>query len=128
MRRAWLTASCWTLATAIGAWLNFLLLVFFAIKGGDMRIEKLTMRVAIAASVAGMLLALVALVGRDFSGVIATQISATYAPVIGLLGLMLTGGLAYAGALLAMLALLGVRLSKLKPLRRSASKDEGQLP
>ena len=116
------------LATAIGAWLNFLLLVFFAIKGGDMRIEKLTMHVAIAASVAGMLLALVALVGRDFSGVIATQISATYAPVIGLLGLMLTGGLAYAGALFAMLALLGVRLSKLKPLRRSASKDEGQLP
>jgi putative peptidoglycan lipid II flippase len=110
------------LATAIGAWLNVVLLALFAIKRGDMRIEALTIRVTIAAAFASVLLALIALIGRGFSGALAAQISAAYASEIELIGLMLIGALAYGGALLALLPLLGVHLSKLKPLRRSVHK------
>ena len=122
-----LGASGLALATAIGAWLNFALLMIFAIRRGDMKIDKITTRVAIAATCASVLLALVALIGRDFSGVLAVRISTAFASEIELIGLMLIGALAYGGALLALLPLLGVHLGQLKPLRRSVNKSASQL-
>ena len=122
-----LGASGLALATAIGAWLNFALLMIFAIRRGDMKIDKITTRVAIAATCASVLLALVALIGRDFSGVLAVRISTAFASEIELIGLMLIGALAFGGALLALLPLLGVHLGQLKPLRRSVNKSASQL-
>jgi putative peptidoglycan lipid II flippase len=101
-------------ATAAGAWVNFGLLVFLAMRAGVMKPDALLGKVALATALASLLLALVALLGRGPSEAVASSFG-SLAPVIqlGLLGL--AGAVTYAFAVVALLRLFGVRAAKLRP-------------
>jgi putative peptidoglycan lipid II flippase len=107
------------LATAVGAWINFLALAFLATRAGVMRIDATTTRIVLAVTIASLALALVAAFGdRAFA-----QIGALVAPAfpaeaqLGVLGV--AGALVYGASLAVLLPVFGVPLSRLRPARRS---------
>ena len=101
------------LATAVGAWINFGLLVALALRGGSMKPDATLARVGAAVVVASAVLATVALLGyapvgrvAELAGSLRTE---AHLALLGLLGMA-----AYGVILLIALRLLGVRLARLK--------------
>ncbi len=100
-------------ATAVGAWVNFGLLVILARRAGAMRFDAMLGKVALASGLAALALAAVAIFGRDIAVGLARPFDGAEAIVtIALLG---GAGLAVYGlALAALLRLFGVRIGKLR--------------
>jgi putative peptidoglycan lipid II flippase len=96
-------------ATAIGAWLNLVLLVVLALRRGTMQFDDVFTRSAFATAAGAVVLANVGLWGRAplehaLSGL-------HFANEIALIVLTLTGGVIYCGFLLFGLRALGIRFS-----------------
>src|SRR5437660_1391877 len=96
-------------ATAIGAWLNLVLLIVLALKRGTMQFDDVFMRSAFATAAGAVVLANVGLWGRPplehmLGGVRLSN-------EIALVALMIVGGLLYCGFLLFGLRALGIRFS-----------------
>ncbi|MDB5643390.1 MAG: integral rane protein MviN [Hyphomicrobiales bacterium] len=101
-------------ATAVGAWVNFGLLVFLARRAGAMKFDPLLGKVVLASAFAAVALACVAIFGRGQSAALASRFDGAAAIVdVALLGL--AGLLVYGCALWALLRLFGVRATKLRP-------------
>ncbi|GJE28887.1 murein biosynthesis integral membrane protein MurJ [Methylobacterium organophilum] len=99
------------LATAIGQWINLALLYLLALRRGWTAPSRPLLVTVAGVVVACGLLALVALAGQPFAERLVPPLPhVREIAVLGLLGL--AGALAYAGALLACLALFGVRLRR----------------
>ncbi len=108
-------------ATAAGAWVNFGLLVFLALRAGAMRPDALLGKVALATGLACLALACVAIFGRTPAATLAASFGGLAAMVeLALLGL--AGALTYGIALIGLLRLLGVRAAKLKPAAKAAAE------
>lgn len=104
-------------ATAFGAWVNFGLLVWLALRSESMRFDSSLGKVTLASAIAAALLGLVALAGRAPAQALAQQIGA-FENEIALALLGTAGAIVYGVALLALLRRFGVSLAKLR-LRRS---------
>ncbi len=106
------------LATAAGAWINFLALALLATRADAMRIDANTTRIALSVTLACLVLAFVAVYGDRP----AAQFGALLAPAfpaeaqLGVLGF--AGALVYAACLAVLLPALGVSLSSLRPAAR----------
>ena len=94
-------------ATAIGAWVNLLLLVALALRSGSMRIDPLLAKVLMASGVAGLALALATFFARDGVMQLANSLpmlrSETALLADGLLGVIV-----YSVGLMIVLRLLGI--------------------
>ncbi len=101
------------LATAVGAWVNFLLLIWFARRAGLMSFESLLGKVTGASAMACLVLAGVAIFGRAPAAELASGFG-IWAEEMQLLLLGLAGALAYGLALAAGLRLLGVGPGQLR--------------
>jgi putative peptidoglycan lipid II flippase len=98
-------------ATAAGAWINLLLLCFFAIRRGAMKVDLFLWKTATAVTTASFILAVFAL----FAAVPVQRMAAGLGPlanVLELLFLGLAGALVYALVLIAGLRIAGVRLGR----------------
>jgi putative peptidoglycan lipid II flippase len=96
-------------ATAIGAWINLVLLIVLALRRGTMYFDDVFTRTAFAAAAGAVVLANVGLWGRDplermLSGM-------RFADEIALAVLTIAGGLVYCGFLLFGLRALGIRFA-----------------
>jgi putative peptidoglycan lipid II flippase len=96
-------------ATAIGAWLNFLLLVIVALRRGTMHFDDVFKRSAFATATGTVVLANVGLWGRGPMEHALTGLR--FADEITLTVLTLAGGLVYCGFLLFGLRALGIRFA-----------------
>jgi len=103
-------------ATAVGAWVNFGLLVILARRAGAMRFDPLLGKVVLASALAALALAAVAIVGRAPAAAFAGHFEG-FAAVVEVAGLGLAGLLVYGLALWGLLRLLGVRATKLRPTK-----------
>jgi putative peptidoglycan lipid II flippase len=102
------------IATAVGAWVNFGLLVFLAMRKGDMAFDQTTGKVA--AAVAGASLALfIALLTVSWYGSSLMNGIGRYQNEIRLLGLGLLSAAIYFPILTALLYVLGMRPKSLLP-------------
>jgi len=98
-------------ATAVGAWINFLLLVAFAIRRGAMKPDLVLWKSATCVTVASFALSVFAL----FAAAPAARLDASFGRFADLLGLLLLGGsgaLIYGFVLFMGLRLSGVRLKR----------------
>ena len=107
------------LATAVGAWINFLALAVLATRAGAMRIDGATTRIALAVTLACLALALVAAFGDRAAAQIGALIAPRFPAEAQLCALGLAGALVYGASLAVLLPALGVPLSSLRPARRS---------
>jgi putative peptidoglycan lipid II flippase len=98
------------LATAVGAWINFGLLTFLALRRGDMRFDALFCKIVAASAAASALLAIVALVGRDAAAGL-RPMGAFSGALAGLAALGAVGALAYAAAFAGALRLFHGRVA-----------------
>ncbi len=105
------------LATAVGAWVNFLMLASIAMGRGDMRPDSTTWRVVASVAGACVLLTLVALHGRAPVGALAALLTTHMANELHLALLAGLGALVYFATLGGLLLALGVRPGRLKPMR-----------
>jgi putative peptidoglycan lipid II flippase len=96
-------------ATAIGAWINFLVLVVLALRRGIMHFDDVFTRTAFAAAAGAVVLANVALWGRDPLERMLTGMH--FAEEITLAVLTIAGGAVYCGFLLFGLRALGIRFA-----------------
>ncbi|MDB5568841.1 MAG: integral rane protein MviN [Hyphomicrobiales bacterium] len=110
------------LATAVGAWINFLLLAAIAMSRGDMRPDATAWRVA--ASVAGAcgLLALTAIYARAPVGELAARLAPHFVNEAHLALMGALGALVYFAALAGLLLAQGVRPGRLKPMRPAGKR------
>src|SRR5947209_17849373 len=107
-------------ATAIGAWLNLVLLVILALKRGTMQFDDVFTRSAFATAAGAVVLANVALWGRGpieslFNGL-------RFANELTLVLLTLAGALVYCGFLLFGLRALGIRFSEFRGRDRKSTR------
>ena len=101
------------LATAVGAWINFGLLVALALRGGSMKPDATLAKVGAAVAVSSAVLAAVALLGNAPVARVAEMAGSLHTEAhLALLGLL--GMAAYGVILLIALRLLGVRLARVK--------------
>lgn len=119
------------IATAVGAWINFLLLVALARRRGDMLFGPVLKKTAVAAAAACAALALAVWFGLSPARHFAESLSA-HADVITLVILGMAGAIAYFIVLFSVLYALGLRPGSLRPLRRQpvapAKVDPDQSP
>ena len=108
------------IATAVGAWINFILLVILATRRGDMGADSLLWRTLAATAMAGLTLAVFAWFSLPYVQAFAAGLTASH-DLIALASLAALGAIVYFAALIAALYALGVRPGRLRPLRRSAS-------
>ncbi|MEA2839257.1 MAG: putative peptidoglycan lipid flippase [Methylobacteriaceae bacterium] len=102
-------ASGLAFATAIGAWINLVLLVVFALRGGTMQFDDVFTRSAFATAAGAVVLANVGLWGREPLESLLGGLR--FANQIVLVSLTLAGGLIYCGFLLFGLRALGIRFA-----------------
>lgn len=103
-------------ATAAGAWVNFGLLVFLALRQGAMKPDALLGKVTLATALATLALAAVAIFGRAPAAAFAKGFDGLVKEAeLALLGA--AGALVYGVVLLAVLRALGVRAAGLRPAR-----------
>jgi putative peptidoglycan lipid II flippase len=107
-------------ATAAGAWINLLLLCFFAIRRGVMRIDLFFWKATTSVTVASLILAVFALFAADPVRHLTASLG-RFANVLELLLLGATGAFVYAIALFATLRISGVRLRRPARIPRSES-------
>jgi putative peptidoglycan lipid II flippase len=110
------------LATAAGAWVNFLLLCALAMRRGDMKPDPLLIKTIAAATAACVVLALVAIFGRAPALAFGAWLTPGFAKESALIVLAGAGALVYFAALLGGLLALGVRPGNLRRLPRTAEK------
>jgi putative peptidoglycan lipid II flippase len=96
-------------ATAIGAWLNLVLLVIFAVRRGTMQFDDVFTRSAFATAAGAVVLANVGLWGRAPLEIMLSGLR--FADEIALVSLTLAGALVYCGFLLFGLRALGIRFA-----------------
>jgi putative peptidoglycan lipid II flippase len=96
-------------ATAIGAWINLVLLVVFALRRGTMQFDDVFTRSAFATAAGAVVLANVGLWGR--APLESLLGGLRFANEIALVSLTLAGGLVYCGFLLFGLRALGIRFA-----------------
>lgn len=108
------------LATAVGAWINFGLLVWLAVRRGDMRPDALLRKTIAASAAASAALALTAMFARAPVTALGAQLAPGFATEAGLVLLAGLGGGLYLAILAAMLLAQGVRPGALRPARRPA--------
>ncbi len=108
------------IGTAVGAWVNFSLLVFLAMRRGDMEIQKLLQKVLLAAFVASCVLAVFAWFCLEYLYALAALFG-SHKDLLALVLAGVAGAIIYFAALMAMLYALGLRPAHLRPLRRSAN-------
>jgi putative peptidoglycan lipid II flippase len=101
-------------ATAIGAWINLALLVLLALRRRSMRPDAMLGKAAVAVSMAGLMLGLVAVYAASSAHALAMRIGYLVS-VIELVALSAAGALVYSAALIVTLKVLGVRLSVSRP-------------
>jgi putative peptidoglycan lipid II flippase len=101
-------------ATAVGAWINFGLLVFLAIRRDAMRPDAMVGKAAAAVGAAGIGLAIVAWYGEAPARAMTWGIG-QFGSALELVVLAATGAAVYSALLLIALKLLGVRLSIGRP-------------
>ncbi len=106
------------LATAAGAWINFILLAVLATRRGDMAPDRLLWRTVAAASLASAVLAIAAWFGVDLARNLAAS-ALRESDLIALILLACAGALIYFIGLAAALYAFGVRPAQLRPLRRT---------
>jgi putative peptidoglycan lipid II flippase len=111
-------------ATAVGAVVNFGLLCVFAMRRGDMKPSPLLKKTILAATVAGAILALVAVFGRGPAMALGAMLTDNFAKEAALIALAGAGGLVYFSVLVAMLLALGVRPGLLRRLPRDPAKTD----
>lgn len=114
------------IATAVGAWINFALLVALARRRGDMAPGPLLNKTILATSAAAVVLAALAWFGAPAARALAQGFSA-HADAIVLLMLGAVGAILYFSVLISMLYALGVRPAMLRPAKRDQNViDPGQ--
>jgi putative peptidoglycan lipid II flippase len=96
-------------ATAIGAWINLVLLVVFALRRGTMQFDDVFTRSAFVTAAGAVVLANVGLWGR--APLESLLGGLRFANEIALVSLTLAGGLVYCGFLLFGLRALGIRFA-----------------
>jgi putative peptidoglycan lipid II flippase len=109
-------------ATAAGAWINLLLLCFFAIRRGVMRIDLFFWKATTSVTVASLILAVFALFAADPIRHLTASLG-RFANVLELLLLGAAGAFVYAIALFAGLRISGVRLRRRAATPIIESKD-----
>lgn len=102
------------IATAIGAWINFGLLVFLAMRRMDMRFDKTSLCTGLAAVIAGAVLAVGLSVFKNPIAVTAQWIGGFTDEITLVLAAMVCASLYFPALFLALRAV-GVRLSDLRP-------------
>lgn len=112
------------MATAAGAWINFLALCFFATRRGDMRSDAVLQRTLLAAAIACSVLAGFVLLARTPARGLATQLS-TFVNEVQLLLLGGGGALVYFIALALMLMLFRISPRTLLSGRRGTVTPQG---
>ncbi len=109
------------LATAVGAWVNLGLLVFLALRRGDMAFDRTTGKVAIAVAVScGILLGALLAGSNPIAGLAAK--ATQYKHEASLILHTLLGGATYLAALLAVLMALGLGPRAVLAARRRPTK------
>ena len=109
-------------ATVVGAIINFVLLCAFAMRRGDMKPSLLLKKTIIAATVAGAVLAIVAIFGRAPAFALGAMLTDNFAKETALIAIAGVGGLVYFSVLVAMLLALGVRPGLLRRIPRAPVK------
>lgn len=113
------------IATAVGAWINFALLVLLAIRRGDMAPNPLLKKTILASALAGAALAVFAYFGSG-PAVDAIATLTRHKDMVGVIAVGLAGAVLYFVLLFAALYALGIRPGSLRPLRRPAPPpDQG---
>jgi putative peptidoglycan lipid II flippase len=114
-------------ATAVGAWINFTLLVVLAMRSGAMQPDSMLVRVMGATGLASACLAVVAMFGVGLAWQAAAPFGGFRTEAqLALLGL--AGALVYGVALFVFLRAFGVRPGRLKPLPRRADAPASPPP
>ncbi len=108
------------IATAVGAWINFLLLVLLATRRGEMQFNPVLKKTAVAALAGCLVLAPVAWFGLAPARNFAASLSA-HVDVIALLLLGALGAIVYFIVLFSALYAQGLRPGSLRPPRAQAS-------
>ncbi|MFN3889019.1 MAG: murein biosynthesis integral membrane protein MurJ [Beijerinckiaceae bacterium] len=111
------------IATAVGAWINFILLCLLAMRRGDMRPDATLKKTILAAGAASALLALVAIFGRAPAVAIGASLAGGFAKEAALVLLASAGAVVYFSVLFAALLALGVRPARLR--RAAPAKPDG---
>ena len=115
-------------ATAIGAWINFGILVALALRAGSMAPNAVFLKVATASLAAAAALAGVAVFGAATAQLLARHV-APFATIAELALLGLVGMIVYVAVFLAAARAIGLDLSALRGLRRrGATTDAGKEP
>jgi len=107
------------LATALGAWINFGILVVLALRAGAMRPNAVLTKVAVASLVGALALTAIALLGEGFARNVAARFDGL-ATVAELILLGLAGMIAYVLVFFVAAKTIGLDLSALKGARRRA--------
>lgn len=113
-------------ATAVGAWVNFLLLCLLAARRGDMRPDATLKKTIAAAAIASVVLALVAVFGRGPATAIAAMLTERFAKEAALVLLAGAGAIVYFAILFVALRAFGVDPMRLR--RRAAPDKAGSGP
>ena len=96
-----------------------------AVRSGAMRPDMMLGRVAAATGISAVLLAGLAIFGQGPAARVAASVG-DLATVAQLLVMALSGAVLYGLAMAVLLRLFGVRLARLKPLRRPAATPDGE--
>ncbi len=107
-------------ATTVGFWINLAALVGIAMSRDLLRFDARFGKVLGASAVAALVLTIVALTGRGPALALGQHFGA-FANLVALLALGAAGGVAYGGALVGMLRVMGVSLASLRGSRRRRS-------
>jgi putative peptidoglycan lipid II flippase len=115
------------IATAVGAWINFVLLCALAMRRGDMAPDATLKKVILAAAAASVVLALVAVFGRAPAVALGAMLTQGFAKEAALVLLAGAGAIVYFGVLFVGLRVLRVRLTRLRraPAEKPASGPQG---
>jgi putative peptidoglycan lipid II flippase len=89
------------LATAVGAWINLLLVIVFAVRAGYLEFDRAFLRSLAKFLVAGIVLGIVLWFAAQFATFYLARLSA-FRDEIALALLVLTGAVVYAGLILAL--------------------------
>lgn len=116
------------IATAAGAWVNFTLLCALAMRRGDMRPDALVKKTLIAAAAACVILAFVAVFGRESAIAAGALLTDAFAKEAALVLLAGAGAVVYFAVLSAALLTLGVRPGRLRRAVDPGAKSRGGEP
>lgn len=108
------------IATAVGAWINFLLLVILATRRSDMQPGRLLKKTILAVAIASVVLALLAWFGVAYAARMSAGFGA-HADLIALALLGAAGAVVYFIVLVPALYAMGVRPGRLRLPRRTSS-------